>query len=158
MRQVFANLLDNALKYTPDSGKVSVSIESDEEVARVKFRDTGIRKQHVNLAGLLGHDFVQLIQIAQLRYVAAHRDHVIANRLDRFVQRLLIAPRNHHFRALLMKPLGRRQPDPAVSASHYCHFPFESLHVISLYLSNVLPDSVGIHITGHRFLRGAVIL
>jgi signal transduction histidine kinase len=43
LRQVFANLLDNALKYTPADGRVvlSAALESD-ETAVVTFRDTGI--------------------------------------------------------------------------------------------------------------------
>jgi signal transduction histidine kinase len=42
MRQVFANLLDNALKYTPEGGSVRLScvIESDQAIVRV--RDTGM--------------------------------------------------------------------------------------------------------------------
>jgi signal transduction histidine kinase len=42
MRQVFANLLDNALKYTPENGKVRVSVQCANGVAWVKFRDTGM--------------------------------------------------------------------------------------------------------------------
>jgi len=40
MRQVFANLLDNAIKYTPAGGLVSISARHNREVA-LTFRDTG---------------------------------------------------------------------------------------------------------------------
>ncbi|HEX5398743.1 MAG TPA: HAMP domain-containing sensor histidine kinase, partial [Verrucomicrobiae bacterium] len=42
MRQVFANLLDNALKYTPASGSVTISIQDEPAWAVVRFRDNGI--------------------------------------------------------------------------------------------------------------------
>jgi signal transduction histidine kinase len=42
MRQVFANLLDNAIKYTPAGGSVTLSVRDDAGRAVAVFRDTGI--------------------------------------------------------------------------------------------------------------------
>ncbi len=42
LRQVFANLLDNAIKYTPENGHVTISVRDESEQAVVVFRDTGI--------------------------------------------------------------------------------------------------------------------
>ncbi len=42
MRQVFANLLDNALKYTPENGRVTVSTHAEDSRVLITFRDTGI--------------------------------------------------------------------------------------------------------------------
>ena len=42
MRQVFANLLDNAVKYTPANGSVTISARNEAEFVKVIFRDTGI--------------------------------------------------------------------------------------------------------------------
>jgi signal transduction histidine kinase len=42
MRQVFANLLDNAIKYTNADGKVTVQARRDGPNLAVKFRDTGM--------------------------------------------------------------------------------------------------------------------
>jgi signal transduction histidine kinase len=46
MRQVFANLLDNALKYTPEGGRVVISVRDESAWAVVKFRDTGVGIPH----------------------------------------------------------------------------------------------------------------
>ncbi|MES2705030.1 MAG: HAMP domain-containing sensor histidine kinase [Verrucomicrobiota bacterium] len=42
MRQAFANLLDNALKYTPPGGTVRVGCQEDGDSVIVSFRDSGI--------------------------------------------------------------------------------------------------------------------
>jgi len=42
MRQVFANLLDNAIKYTPANGSVTIAVREEPERATVVFKDTGI--------------------------------------------------------------------------------------------------------------------
>jgi signal transduction histidine kinase len=42
IRQVFANLLDNAIKYTPSGGSVTISVRDESGQAVVRFRDTGI--------------------------------------------------------------------------------------------------------------------
>ncbi|SPE52174.1 Integral membrane sensor signal transduction histidine kinase [Verrucomicrobia bacterium] len=42
MRQVFANLLDNAIKYTPQGGRVTISVRDEAQAAVVTFSDTGI--------------------------------------------------------------------------------------------------------------------
>jgi signal transduction histidine kinase len=42
MSQVFANLLDNAIKYTPEGGSVAITSRRESAAAVVQFRDTGI--------------------------------------------------------------------------------------------------------------------
>jgi signal transduction histidine kinase len=42
MRQVFANLLDNAIKYTPEGGHVVVTVGREAGHAVVSVRDTGV--------------------------------------------------------------------------------------------------------------------
>jgi signal transduction histidine kinase len=42
MRQTLANLLDNAIKYTPDGGQVAITVQTEENQALISFKDTGI--------------------------------------------------------------------------------------------------------------------
>jgi len=42
MRQVFANLLDNAIKYTPEGGNFTLTVREEADQAVVVFRDNGI--------------------------------------------------------------------------------------------------------------------
>jgi len=42
MRQVFGNLLDNAIKYTKEGGAVTISARDENNAAVIRFRDTGM--------------------------------------------------------------------------------------------------------------------
>lgn len=42
LRQVFSNILNNAIKYSPDGGNITVNVECDDDVIRVAIEDEGI--------------------------------------------------------------------------------------------------------------------
>jgi signal transduction histidine kinase len=42
LRQLFFNILDNAIKYTPEKGKITIGLSQDTYYAIVKVKDTGI--------------------------------------------------------------------------------------------------------------------
>lgn len=41
LKQMFLNLLDNAVKYTPENGKVTITAAKEKESVRIKIQDTG---------------------------------------------------------------------------------------------------------------------
>ena len=42
LRQLFFNILDNAMKYTPENGKITIGLSQDTNYAIIKVNDTGI--------------------------------------------------------------------------------------------------------------------
>ncbi|MDE1987636.1 MAG: HAMP domain-containing protein [Alphaproteobacteria bacterium] len=50
LRQIFLNLLSNAMKFTEPGGRVSVAVEEDAEAITVQVRDTGIGMSEADIA------------------------------------------------------------------------------------------------------------
>lgn len=42
LRQIFVNLLSNAINYTPEGGQVNISIEEQQDYVAISFSDTGV--------------------------------------------------------------------------------------------------------------------
>jgi len=63
LSQVFANLLNNAGKYTEPGGRISLSAERDDDVLTVRVRDTGIGIP----ADMLSHVFEMFAQVDAAR-------------------------------------------------------------------------------------------
>jgi two-component system cell cycle sensor histidine kinase PleC len=54
LKQVFVNLIGNAIKFTPAAGQVTVSADTDVDGLRIRIRDTGI--------GIRGDDIPLVLQ------------------------------------------------------------------------------------------------
>jgi two-component system cell cycle sensor histidine kinase PleC len=59
LKQVFINLMSNAVKFTPEGGQVKVSVSKTKEGARVTISDTGIGIPHNDIEKL-GRPFEQV--------------------------------------------------------------------------------------------------
>jgi PAS domain S-box-containing protein len=54
LRQVLINLVDNAVKYSPDGGRVELRIEPDEDLLRLHVRDEGLGIAHGDQQRIFG--------------------------------------------------------------------------------------------------------
>lgn len=63
LRQAIYNLMDNAIKYTPEGGRVDVSVRREGQDARVVIKDTGLGISEKHLA----HIFEQFYRVDRAR-------------------------------------------------------------------------------------------
>ena len=54
LQRMVANLLDNAIKYTPSGGKVAISAIADAACVRIEFTDTGVGIEEKELSHIFG--------------------------------------------------------------------------------------------------------
>lgn len=57
LRQLFLNLMDNAIKYTPEKGSVNLSVGTDNGFAVVSVKDTGIGIAEADIPHVFGRFF-----------------------------------------------------------------------------------------------------
>ncbi len=66
-KQMLINLIDNAIKYTPDSGDVYVNVTNKGDSVEFSIRDTGIGIDEDHISRLL-KDFIELISTVPCRW------------------------------------------------------------------------------------------
>jgi signal transduction histidine kinase len=66
--RMFVNLLDNALKYTPDGGRVLIRVERSENFVGISIADTGIGIEEKHLS----HIFDKFYRIEESRSLPGH--------------------------------------------------------------------------------------
>lgn len=64
MKSIWCNLVSNALKYTPDGGKISISLEYQQGLVRGKIEDTGIGISEED-QGKIFHEFFRAENVRQ---------------------------------------------------------------------------------------------
>ena len=63
LKQALVNLLDNAIKYTPEGGKIALSVEAEDGMAKVEVADNGIGIQEEAMP----HIFKRFFRAANVR-------------------------------------------------------------------------------------------
>jgi heavy metal sensor kinase len=63
LQQLFTNLIDNAVKFTPSGGHIDISLQKDKEFAKVSIQDTGIGIPYVEFE----HIFERFYQVDKSR-------------------------------------------------------------------------------------------
>jgi PAS domain S-box-containing protein len=67
LRQVLINLIGNAVKFTPEGGRIAVGVSVGDEAVRIVVADTGIGISEERIAGLC-RPFVQVENVLTRRY------------------------------------------------------------------------------------------